>query len=67
MEPIHNLEALESPFLIEEIDTIIKELPNGKSLGPYGFNSDFMKACWNVISADFYELCMDFYDHQINL
>jgi hypothetical protein len=45
MEPIHNLEALESPFLIEEIDTIIKELPNGKSLGPYGFNSDFMKAC----------------------
>jgi hypothetical protein len=67
MEPIHNLEALESPFFTKEIDKIIKELPNGKSPGPDGFNSDFMKACWNVISAIFYELCMDFYEHQINL
>jgi hypothetical protein len=67
IEPINNLEILESPFLSEEIDKIIKDLSNGKSSGPDGFNSDFMKACWNVISADFYELCMAFYEHQLNL
>jgi hypothetical protein len=67
MEPINNLEILESPFLIEEIDKIISELPNGKSPGPNGFNSDFMKACWNVINTDFYELCMAFYEHQLNI
>jgi hypothetical protein len=67
MEPINSLETLESPFLTEEIDKIISELPNEKSPGPDGFNSDFMKACWNVINTDFYELCMAFYDHQLNL
>jgi hypothetical protein len=67
MEPINNLEILESPFLIEEIDKIISELPSGKSPGPNGFNSDFMKACWNVINTDFYELCMAFYEHQLNI
>jgi hypothetical protein len=53
MTPVHNLDVLESYFSLEEIDKIIKELPHGKSPGPDGFNSDFMKACWHVINTDF--------------
>jgi hypothetical protein len=43
MEPVPDLHQLADPFTIAEIDSIIKNLPNGKSPGPYGFNSDFMK------------------------
>jgi hypothetical protein len=40
---VANLEGLVVPFQHEEIDSIVKELKRGKSPGPYGFNSDFMK------------------------
>jgi hypothetical protein len=67
MDAVPNLDNMESPFTSLEIDNIIKELPNGKSLGPGGFNSNFMKACWQIIKSEFYDLCMDFFDHRINL
>jgi hypothetical protein len=55
------------PIFREEINYVISELPVGKSPGPYGFNSDFMKKCWRVIAHDFYALCSDFHDHNICL
>jgi hypothetical protein len=39
------LEWLEEPFSNEEIDSIIRELPSDKSLGPNSFNGDFLKMC----------------------
>lgn len=39
----------------------------GKSPGPDGFNSDFIKKCWPTIYEDFYDLCNAFYDHKICL
>jgi hypothetical protein len=60
---VPDLEQLQSLFLKEEIDNIIVNLPSGKSPGPDGFNTDFMKKCWRIIAGDFYELCKGFYGH----
>ena len=45
-------EQLEVPFSDEEIDDVIKNLPNDKSPGPDGFNNEFIKSCWNIIEKD---------------
>jgi hypothetical protein len=49
IHPIADLEDLTLPFT-EEINSIVASLPNGKSLGPDGFNTKFMKRCWPIIS-----------------
>jgi hypothetical protein len=56
------LEDLVTPFTTEETDSIIKNLPLGKSPGPDGFNSDFIKKCWGVIAKEFYDVCNGFYN-----
>jgi hypothetical protein len=61
------LEDLVNPFTTEEIDGIIKELKSDKSPDPDGFNTDFMKRCWEVIKSDFYELCTGFFSDDICL
>jgi hypothetical protein len=61
------LQGLDSPFSKLEIDSIIKLLPLDKSLGPDGFNTNFIKKCWHVIAPDFYDLCDKFYHGQVCL
>ena len=51
------LQWLDSPFTKQEIDSIIAALPSDKSSGPNGFNTNFIKKCWHIISHDFYDLC----------
>jgi hypothetical protein len=65
--PVPNLDQLAHPFTNEEIDSIVENLPSEKSLGPDGFNTDFMKKCWKVISSNFYDLCAGFYNMNICL
>ena len=38
-----------------------------KAPGPDGFNGMFLKKCWPLIKEDFYALCQDFFDFNINL
>lgn len=45
-----NLEFLEEPFLKEEIDKVISNMPSDKSPGPDGFIRDFLKKIWPVIA-----------------
>lgn len=45
----NNLQHLEAPFTNEEIDNIIKGLPNYKSPGLDGFNNEFLKGSWAII------------------
>jgi hypothetical protein len=54
---------LESPFSQQEIDSVIKNLPNFKSPGPDGFNNEFVKAAWEIIKGDFYNLCTSFQEN----
>jgi len=58
-----NLQHLENPFIQEEIDTIMRNLPNFKSPGPDGFNNEFIKASWPTIKQDFYDLCRSFFEN----
>jgi hypothetical protein len=64
---IDDLDSLVLPFSNEEIDEVVKNLKRDKSPRPDGFNTDFMKKCWNVIKSNFYDLCSGFYDHDICL
>lgn len=56
-----DLRILEEPFTTEEIDQVVAGLPNDKSLGPDGFNTDFIKKCWPILKGDFYDLCHAFF------
>ena len=62
-----DLSALVMPFLKEEIDLIVKHLPSDKAPGPDGFNGLFMKKCWDIIKPDFYKLCEEFYNGELDL
>ena len=60
----HNLEL---PLTEEEINEVVKEPPNEKSLGPDGFNAAFLKNCWDIIAPDFYKLIADFYSGHVKI
>jgi hypothetical protein len=38
-------QMLEDPFVNKEIEEV-----NDKSHGPHGFNNEFIKSCWHIIS-----------------
>jgi hypothetical protein len=61
------LTFLENPFSTQEIDDNIKALPNNKSPGSEGFNNEFLKASWQTIKYDFYNLCEAFHSNSICL
>jgi hypothetical protein len=60
-----DLSSLEDPFSREEISSFIKSLHPNKSLGPDGFNTNFMKKYWKIIAPDFYDLCTKIYEGSI--
>jgi hypothetical protein len=47
-----DLNSLVTPFSREEIDYVVKSLPSDKAPGPDGFNTDFVKRCWSIISEE---------------
>lgn len=63
----YSLTALESKFTTEEIDGIVRQLPNDKFPGPDGFSNEFIKKCWNHIKNDFYELYWAFQENNVCL
>jgi hypothetical protein len=62
-----DLSTLEAPFSQQEIDSVVKQLPLDKSLGPDGFSNEFLKMCWPIIRHDFYKLCAAFCDENVCL
>ena len=43
----------------EEVSEVLKEMQNGKALGPDGLNVDFFKACWNIVKQDIMNVVED--------
>jgi hypothetical protein len=62
-----NFEWLEEPFTRNEIDEVVRRLPNNKALGSNGLNNDFIKKCWHLIKEDFYALCLAFQNNSVCL
>jgi hypothetical protein len=58
---------MKEAFYDKEIQDVIKQLPNDKSSGPDGFNNEFIKSCWQIISEDVKQLIRDFFEGKINL
>jgi len=54
------LQQLEVDFSQQEIDKVVRNLPNNKSPGPDGFTNEFLKASWGIIKEDFYNICHAF-------
>lgn len=50
---------LRRPILEKEVSEVLKEMQNGKDLGPDGFNVDFFKVCWNIIKKDIVRVVED--------
>lgn len=67
MQRSDGLQTLEAPFSNEEIDNVVKALPNDKSPGLDGFSNEFLKRSWSVIKSDFYNLCDAFHNHSVCL
>jgi hypothetical protein len=63
IQPV-DLFQLDSAFSVEEIDSIVKELPIDKAPRPDSFNDMFIKKCWPIIKGDFYDLINEFYTSQ---
>ena len=63
----HNLEQLNAEFSQQEIDLVIRSLPNGHAPGPDGFNGLFIKKCWEILKGDFTRLFIDFFTSNIDL
>jgi hypothetical protein len=64
---VHNLDHLDEDFSQNEIDMVIKDLPNNHAPWHDGFNGLFIKKCWNIIKVDFTRLLKDFCDHNVDL
>ena len=63
----NNLDLLTEPFTPEEIDGVVKEMPPDRAPGPDGFSGAFLKACWPIIKHDFYSLCLQFYEGNLDI
>jgi len=62
-----DLDSLQEAFSNNEIDGIVRSLPNNKSPKPDGFTNEFLKGCWPLVAQDFYRLCENFYNGQVCL
>lgn len=61
------LTELASPFLVAEIDNIIKIMPSDKAPAQDGFNGAFIKKYWPIIKEDIYRIFFDFYENRVIL
>jgi len=50
---------LNKPMTKEEVNYAIKDMQNGKTPGPNGFNVDFFKSCWSIVKQDIMNVVKD--------
>jgi hypothetical protein len=64
---VPNLQELTVPFLKEEIELVIKQMPPDRAPGPDGFNGMFLKKCWPIIQDEFIKLAQEFQKGNLDL
>jgi hypothetical protein len=62
-----DLDGLDADLNNEEIEVVIKSIPNSHAPSPDGFNGLFIKKCWNIVKDDFVRLFRDFCTRNTNL
>lgn len=62
-----SLEQLGSPFTINEIELVIKQLVNNKASGPDGIPNKFLKVYWNEVKHKIYQIMLNFYHNKLDL
>ncbi|XP_075088318.1 uncharacterized protein LOC142170330 [Nicotiana tabacum] len=45
-------ERIHRPFLMEEVETVIRLFKGDKAPGPDGFNMSFFQKCWSIVKGD---------------
>jgi hypothetical protein len=64
---VQGLEEISMPFLEEEMELVIKQMPPDKAPGPDGFTGHFLKKCWPIIKQQFLDLVKEFHEGTLNL
>jgi hypothetical protein len=67
IKKVSGLDDISLPFLLEEMELVLKQMPANKAPGPDGFNGLFLKKCWLIVKDDFVALVKDFHDGSLNL
>ena len=57
-------EALEMPFIEEEIHLTLLEMNEDKAPGPDGFTVAFWQSCWDFVKEEVVKLFKEFYDQK---
>jgi hypothetical protein len=63
----YNLDDLDGDFSQEEMDMVVKNLPNNHAHGPDGFNGLFIKKCWSIVKENSFRLFKDFCSKNVDL
>lgn len=59
--PMRDLNHLDAPFSAEEVEKVVKAMPQDKAAGPDGFTGRFFTTCWHIIKDDFLRALEAFY------
>ena len=43
-------------IVVEELKEVVGDMKDDKAPGPYGFNVNFIKACWEIVQKDLFKM-----------
>ena len=43
-------------IIVEELKESVGDMKDDKAPGPYGFNVNFIKACWEIVKKDLFKM-----------
>lgn len=62
-----DLNSLQQPFTMIEIQAAVHQLANNKASGPDGLPNEFLKTYWNELKPEVYAIMQKFFSHQLDL
>lgn len=62
-----NLDDLQLPFTMKEVESAVKQLANNKVSGPDGLPNKFIKTYWMELKSEIFQIMLQFHDNCLNL